>query len=66
MQAGRPEHAHLCAACNIRALPETEKPPAMRVDIYSVDKSVFMDSILRNNNYNHSWKQMLFTSEKFL
>jgi len=24
----------LCAASNIRALPETEKPPAMRVDIY--------------------------------
>ena len=26
--------AHLCAVCNIRAMPETEKPPAMRVNIY--------------------------------
>ena len=27
--------AHLCAASSIRAMPENEKPPAMRVDIYS-------------------------------
>ena len=26
---------HLCVASGIRAMPETEKPPAMRVDIYS-------------------------------
>ena len=26
---------HLCVACNIRAMPENEKPPALRVDIYS-------------------------------
>ena len=26
--------AHLCAASIIRAMPETEKPPAMRVDNY--------------------------------
>lgn len=25
---------HLCVASGIRAMPETEKPPAMRVDIY--------------------------------
>jgi hypothetical protein len=24
----------LCVASGIRAMPETEKPPAMRVDIY--------------------------------
>ena len=27
---------HLCVACNIRALPETEIPPALRGDIYCV------------------------------
>lgn len=27
---------HLCVASGIRAMPETEKPPAMRVDIYSI------------------------------
>lgn len=27
---------HLCVASGIRAMPETEKPPAMRVDIYCV------------------------------
>jgi len=26
----------LCVASGIRAMPETEKPPAMRVDIYSL------------------------------
>ena len=26
--------AHLCAASSIRAMPENEIPPAMRVDIY--------------------------------
>ena len=31
------EKAHLCAASSIRAMPETEKPPAMRVDIYCAD-----------------------------
>ena len=25
---------HLCVAGNIRVIPENEKPPAMRVDIY--------------------------------
>ena len=25
---------HLCVASNIRVIPENEKPPAMRVDIY--------------------------------
>ena len=28
---------HLCVASGIRAMPETEKPPAMRVDIYLND-----------------------------
>ena len=28
---------HLCVASNIRAMPENEKPPAMRVDIYLYD-----------------------------
>lgn len=27
---------HLCVASGIRAMPETEKPPAMRVDIYLI------------------------------
>jgi len=26
----------LCVASGIRAMPETEKPPAMRVDIYFI------------------------------
>lgn len=25
---------HLCMASSIRAMPEKEKPPAMRVDLY--------------------------------
>ena len=29
------QKAHLCAAGNIRAMPETEIPPAMRGDYYS-------------------------------
>ena len=28
------QKAHLCVACNIRAMPETEIPSAMRVDYY--------------------------------
>ena len=28
-------YAHLCAASIIRAMPETEIPPAMRGDLYS-------------------------------
>ena len=31
--AGHPK-AHLCAACCIRAMPESEEPPAMPGDIY--------------------------------
>lgn len=27
---------HLCMASSIRAMPEKEKPPAMRVDLYCV------------------------------
>ena len=27
-------YAHLCAASSIRAMPETEIPPAMRGDVY--------------------------------
>ena len=34
--AGRPIKAHLCVAGNIRAIPETEIPPAMRVDFYYI------------------------------
>ena len=29
-------YAHLCAASIIRAMPETEIPPAMRGDVYSL------------------------------
>ena len=29
---------HLCEASSIRAMPETEKPPAMRGDIYLLYK----------------------------
>ena len=29
-------YAHLCAASIIRAMPETEIPPAMRGDLYCV------------------------------
>ena len=29
-------YAHLCAASIIRAMPETEIPPAMRGDLYSL------------------------------
>jgi len=35
----------LCVASGIRAMPETEKPPAMRVDIYFRMK--FLDECLR-------------------
>ena len=28
------QKTHLCVACSIRAMPETEIPPAMRVDYY--------------------------------
>ena len=39
-------YAHLCAASIIRAMPETEIPPAMRGDFYleiilTPDKTVF-------------------------
>ena len=34
--AGRPHYAHLCAASFLRAMPENEIPPAMRVDFYYV------------------------------
>ena len=32
-------YAHLCAASIIRAMPETEIPPAMRGDLYSLPAS---------------------------
>ena len=35
MHADRHFNAHVCAASSIRAMPEDEKPPASRVDIYS-------------------------------
>ena len=31
---------HLCVASGIRAMPETEKPPAMRGDIYCAVKVI--------------------------
>ena len=36
-------YAHLCAASIIRAMPETEIPPAMRGDLYF---SVQIDNII--------------------
>ena len=36
--------AHLCVASNIRAMPETEIPPAMRVDFYSISCSILSNS----------------------
>ena len=35
-------YAHLCAASIIRAMPETEIPPAMRGDIYWLSYAVFL------------------------
>lgn len=35
-------YAHLCAASIIRAMPETEIPPAMRGDLYYAGKENFM------------------------
>ncbi len=35
----RQQKAHLCAASNIRAMPETEIPPVLRGDIYFVTSS---------------------------
>ena len=32
-------YAHLCAASIIRAMPETEIPPAMRGDLYCISKT---------------------------
>ena len=32
-------YAHLCAASIIRAMPETEIPPAMRGDLYCIPKT---------------------------
>ena len=36
---------HLCEASSIRAMPETEKPPAMRGDIYYFKKSSLIHSV---------------------
>ena len=33
---------HLCMASSIRAMPEKEKPPAMRVDLYLVLGRIFI------------------------
>ena len=38
--AGRPTSKRTCASpVTIRAMPENEKPPAMRVDIYCITKT---------------------------
>ena len=34
-------YAHLCAASIIRAMPETEIPPAMRGDLYLNEQNIF-------------------------
>ena len=34
---------HLCMASSIRAMPEKEKPPAMRVDLYFAFNCPFRD-----------------------
>ena len=36
---------HLCMASSIRAMPEKEKPPAMRVDLYYAFKGHFSQEI---------------------
>ena len=41
-----------CAqASSIRAMPENEIPPAMRVDIYFYDKNVKMPYVIQNREY---------------
>jgi len=30
----------LCVASNIRAMPENEKPPARRVDVYFIEETL--------------------------
>ena len=41
-------YAHLCAASIIRAMPETEIPPAMRGDLY------YTVQLSRSNGFAHS------------
>ena len=42
---------HLCVASGIRAMPEKEKPPAMRVDNYCMNRrsSLFWSQIRKQN-----------------
>ena len=54
---------HLCVASNIRVIPENEKPPAMRVDIYfGVEKR--MGVILSHWGFckNPEGEESLFTA----
>ena len=48
--AGRQQKTHLCVASSIRAMPENEIPPAMRVDFYFYRKTLrkFRKAALQN------------------
>ena len=37
---------HLCMASSIRAMPEKEKPPAMRVDLYFLYIFSFLHTVI--------------------
>ena len=51
MHADRHFNAHVCAASSIRAMPEDEKPPAPRVDIYYAIIDMEVEIWLANTLY---------------
>ena len=55
-------YAHLCAASIIRAMPETEIPPAMRGDLYSVSQADIDHELCR---YGSGFSQGKFRIYKF-
>ena len=54
---------HLCMASSIRAMPEKEKPPAMRVDLYSL--LIFHKNFL-NSHYSYNSSFVIMDEDYFL
>ena len=53
-------YAHLCAASIIRAMPETEIPPAMRGDLYYLPYALLHQRYEYQRNYGHQLYQNVY------
>ena len=61
------EKTHLCVASGIRAMPEKEKPPAMRVDDYLIGGDEQSPGLRGNllNDYNPNMSSLAPSGDLF-